>query len=193
MSAKESEASRLLAAAQSGDASARARLTPLLYEQLRQLAQGQMRNERVSHTLQPTALVNEAFVRLLGGARLGADATVHFQAIAAATMRRVLIDHARRRNADKRGAGGDRVTLHEDAAVTPARDVDLLALEDALVRLAALDPRQAQIVELRFFGGLTADQIADQLSLSRRTVQDDWAMARAWLKRELSKGDTTRA
>lgn len=157
-----------------------------LYEELRRLAGLWMRNERPHHTLRATELVGEAWLRLEGtGTQPGYEDREHFIAVAARTMRRILVDHARRRAAEKRGGGWQRLTLGaaDDIALDdPAR---FLALDEALDRLAALDPRAAKVVELRFFGGLTMDEVAGQLQLSRRTAQGDWAMARAWLEGEL--------
>jgi len=161
-------------------------LDALLYGELRALAADFLRRERADHTLQPTALVHEAWIRLSAQRDAHWVDRAYFFAIAAQAMRRILIDHARRRHADKRGGGLQRITLATE--VTPpldSADVDLLALDDALVRLAALDERQARIVELRFFAGLTVEEVAEALGVSARTVADDWRLARAWLSRAI--------
>jgi len=161
-------------------------LDALLYAELRALAADFLRRERSNHTLQPTALVHEAWIRLSDQVGSPWDNRAQFFAIAAQAMRRILIDHARRRQADKRGVGRQRITLASD--ITPpldAAEVDLLALDDALDRLAALDARQAKIVELRFFAGLTVDEVAEAIGVSARTVAGDWRLARAWLSRAL--------
>jgi RNA polymerase sigma factor (TIGR02999 family) len=165
-------------------------LDALLYGELRALAADFLRRERSDHTLQPTALVHEAWIRLSAQAGSPWDDRAQFFAIAAQAMRRILIDHARRRRADKRGGGRQRITLASD--ITPPLDssgVDLLALDEALDRLAALDARQARVVELRFFAGLTVDEVAEALSVSARTVASEWRLARAWLSRALDAGE----
>ncbi|MBK8097793.1 MAG: sigma-70 family RNA polymerase sigma factor [Planctomycetes bacterium] len=159
-----------------------------LQAELRTLAAGYLRGERRNHTLQPTALVNEACLRVL---RTGAKATTdraQLLGAAATMMRRILVDHARRRTAARRGGGRCSITF--DESVVPAADsaADVLAIDEALQRLSGLDARQARIVELRFFGGLSDDAIGAALGVSRRTVQGDWSMARAWLRRELAGG-----
>jgi len=180
-------ATRLLAQASCGDGAAAARLMPLVYQELRELAERYLSREPRGHTLQPTALVHEAFLRLMDATHLAPNGQTHFLAIAANVMRRVLVEHARARHAAKRGGGQMRVTLDSAMAVLPEPDLDLLALDEALEKLATLDARQARVVELRFFGGLTMDEVAEQLGMSKRTVEDDWALARAWLRRELRK------
>ena len=162
------------------------RLAELLYPELRQIAARLMRGERRSHTLQPTAIVHEAFLRLVGDQAIGWQDRAHFLGIAARVMRRVLVDHARRRGATKRGSGGDRVTLDEDAFSSPDPAFDLLALDDLLTRLAAIDQRAAHIAELRIFGGLTVRETAEELAISVRTVSTDWTMARLWLSKEFT-------
>jgi RNA polymerase sigma factor (TIGR02999 family) len=162
----------------------------LLYGELRALAADFLRRERSDHTLQPTALVHEAWIRLSAQAGSPWNDRAHFFAIAAQAMRRILIDHARRRGADKRGGGLQRITLA--SGITPplaSTEVDLLALDDALVRLAALDERQARVVELRFFAGLTVEEVAVALGVSARTVASEWRLARAWLSRALVGGE----
>jgi RNA polymerase sigma factor (TIGR02999 family) len=175
-----------------GDESAAARLLPLVYDELHAVAQRCLRRERRDHTLQPTALVNEAYLRLVDRDDVAEADRERFMPIAAQAMRRVLVDHARRRNRAKRGGGiWQRVTL--GGAVAPAGHdvVDLVALDDALKRLADQDSRLSQVVELRFFGGLSIDQTARVLGVSDRTVDNDWYVARAWLARELDGEDVS--
>ena len=164
------------------------RLVEALYPELRRLAAGLMRRERPGHTLQPTALVGEAFLRLVDHTRIEWKDRAHFLGIAARVMRQVLIDHARRHAAAKRGADVQRVTLGDDVGAAAGQVVDLLVLNDALDRLAALDERGARVVEMRVFGGLTVEEIAQVLDVSKRTVDNDWAVARMWLARELGRG-----
>ena len=180
------EVTRLLERASSGDAVARAALFDVLYHELRRLAEGAMRAERANHTLQPTALVHEAFLRLAGDhGRF--ESRAHFLGVAANAMRRVLVDHARGRNAHKRGRGATLVTVDDldDLPQPEPEDVDLVVLDDALSRLAALDARQGQIVELRFFGGLSVEETAAVVGVSERTIKREWQMSRAWLRREI--------
>jgi RNA polymerase sigma factor (TIGR02999 family) len=160
------------------------RLLPQVYDELRAIAGSYMRRERAGHTLQPTAVVHEAWTRLAEGRPLVLHDRRHFLALAARCMRQVLVDHARTRDAAKRGGHLQRVTLAEDSASEEQR-VEVLDLNEALERLEQVSPRQARIVELRYFGGLTVSEIAAQLGLGLTTVQGDWAMARAWLLREL--------
>lgn len=171
----------------SGDRAALDRLMPLVYGELRRLAAGHLARERRDHTLQPTALVNEAFLRLVDQRRIQWQGRAHFLALAATLMRQLLISHARKHRAGKRGGGRLCVTLHDWDAVVEARDVKLVALDEALSSLAALDSRQARIVELRFFGGLTVEEAAAVLGVSPATVKLDWSLARAWLLRELRR------
>lgn len=175
-----------------GDEAAAARLTPVVYDELRRMAAAYLRQERPDHTLQPTALVHEAFLKLVDQTRAEMNDRSHFCAVAAQAMRRILIDHARRVRAAKRSADGPRVTLAEvgDAAeVDTTLDVDLLRLDEALSRLSELNERQARVVELRYFGGLTVEQAASVLGVSPRTVKGDWRVARAWLQREIRRED----
>jgi RNA polymerase sigma factor (TIGR02999 family) len=158
----------------------------LVYGELHRVAEAYMRRERRDHTLQPTALVHEAFLRLSEGASVSWTDRSHFFRLAARAMRRILTDHARRVRAAKRGGGG-KVPLRESKLRIAALDLDVLALDEALGRLAELDPRQATIVELRFFGGLTVEETAKALDLSAITVKRDWRSARAWLKSELDR------
>jgi len=162
---------------------------PLVYDELRRLARAFMARENRDHTLQPTALVHEAYLRLVDQSRVNWQGRTHFRAVGARVMRRILIDHARRREGLKRGGGQQRVTLGDSLLQPPDPDVDLpelLSLNDALDKLARLDERQARVIELRFFGGLTMSEIAEALGVSERTVGDDWKHGRAWLRRELS-------
>jgi RNA polymerase sigma factor (TIGR02999 family) len=177
----------LLRALGRGDAAAREQLIPLVYGELRAMARRALRAERPDHTLQPTALVHEVYQRLLGQERVEWKNRAHFFAVTAVLMRRILVDHARKGSARRRGGGAQKVALSDD---TPApeqhNDVDVLALDSALEELAALDPAQARIVELRFFGGLTAEETAEVVGISRATLMREWAMARAWLRRKLA-------
>jgi RNA polymerase sigma factor (TIGR02999 family) len=163
-------------------------LLAIVYDELRALAARHLRGERRGHTLQPTALVHEAYLRLVDSAALGFDSRAHFFGTAAIAMRRVLVDHARRRNAVKRGGAWERVTLATDLADDSRTATDLLDLHAALERLAGLDPQLARLVELRFFAGLTLDEAATLLGVSRRKAAKDWAAARLWLRRELDAG-----
>lgn len=182
---------RILDRLSDGDRSAADELMPLLYEELRILAGRVMAQERAGHTLQPTALVHEVFLRLVPDQDIEWKGRAHFAAVAARTMRRVLVNHARDRAAGKRGGGWKRVTLDVDASVQEAPEVDLLALEDALGRITELNELSGRVVELRFYGGLTIAETAHVLSVSTSTVESHWAFARAWLFRELSdRGDS---
>ena len=179
---------RLLLAWRDGEPGALDRLAPLVYDELRRQARRQLHGERAGHTLQPTALVHEAFLRLVEQRRAQWQNREQFFAVASRAMRRVLVDHARARMAAKRGDGQTLVALDEARAPSASPGVDVLALDRALDRLAGLDPRQARVVELRYFGGLTAPETAAALDVSLATVNRDWAMARAWLFRELGGG-----
>lgn len=185
--------SQLLADLRAGDVDALERLMPLVYAELRGLAAHYLRRERRAHTLQPTALVHEMYLRVAGHVgQHGAawDDRAHFFGIAARVMRQVLVDHARAGGAAKRGARQLRVTLSEWHHMTPGPDIDILALEAALTRLATLDTGQARLVELRFFAGLTLEEAAELLGRSPRTLKRDWRSARAWLQRELSGAES---
>ena len=160
-------------------------LLPLIYDELRSLAANYLRRERPDHTLQPTALVHEAYLRMVDQTQVNWQNRAHFFGVAAQMMRRILVDHARGRAAAKRGGVGFRVTLSEDAA-SAEQDVNLLALDEALVRLSGMDGRQGRVVELRYFGGLSIEEAAEVLGVSPATVNLDWSMAKAWLRRELS-------
>jgi len=162
-------------------------LVEALYPELRRLAARLMRRERSGHTLQPTAVVHEAFLRLANQRTVDWQDRAHFLGIAARVMRQILIEHARRRGAAKRGANPDRVTLDEALVAGDDPALGMLALDDVLTRLAEVDPRGAQVAELRIFGGLTVQEVAHALGVSARTVHADWAMARLWLARELAR------
>lgn len=184
------EASRLLARAAAGDNRAASHLLPLVYDELRRLAGGYLRRERPGQTLQPTALVHEAYMRLVKPGDQPWTGRTHFLAIAAVSMRQVLVDRARRRHAAKRGGERQRITLDEGLLPAPSPDagVDLVALDHALTELAALDPAQARIVELRYFGGLTVEETAEVMGSSPATVKRHWTLARAFLKKALAAG-----
>ena len=169
-----------------GDRLALEKLTPLVYRELHRLAQAYMRGERAGHALQTTALVNEAYVRLIEGENQGWQSRAHFYAVAAKLMRHILVDFARSRDRIKRGGALEQVSLDEALIITAGYTSQLLDLDEALTTLSMLDERQSQVVELRFFGGLTEPEIAEVLKVSERTVQGDWRLARSWLLRELS-------
>jgi len=185
--AAKDQVGELLRAWTEGDASALERLTPIVYDELHRLARRYMRGERPGHSLQTTALVNEAYMRLVGYERMRWQNRAHFLAVSAEVMRRILVEHARRHNL-KRGGGVPHVSLDEAALVGGHRAADLVALDDALTALAQLDARKAHVVELRFFGGLNVDETADVLKVSPATVMRDWSTAKAWLYRELAGG-----
>jgi RNA polymerase sigma factor (TIGR02999 family) len=174
-----------------GDQGAREALIPLVYEELRRLARRYLRRERPDHTLQSAALVNEAYLRLIRQEHPQWQNRAHFFGVAAQLMRHILVDHARNRAAAKRGAGAPRLTLDPDIALPQERDVDLMALDDALNQLAALDPQQSRLVELRFFGGLSIEETSVVLGVSPATVKREWATARAWLQREMRNKETS--
>jgi RNA polymerase sigma factor (TIGR02999 family) len=194
---------QLLAQWRDGDERAFAQLSALMYEELRQLAQRHLRRERSDHTIQKTALVNEAFVRLVGQQSVDWQSRAHFIGLASKLMRRVLVDYARARLADKRGGGAGVLSLDEMAApeadeapdTTPTAlqhldahtQEEVSAIDQALQRLEQIDARQAQIVEMRYFGGLTVEQTAEAIGISEATVKREWTLARAWLRRELGK------
>ena len=171
-----------------GDADALEALMPLVYEELRRLAGHYMKGERPGHPLQATALVNEVYLRLIEIDRVQWQNRAHFFAIASRLMRRILVDAARSRGYQKRGGGVPTVTLDEALSVSQEPSADLVALDDALNTLSILDPRKGQVVEMRFFGGLTLDETAEVLHVSRETIKRDWTMARLWLLRELHDG-----
>jgi RNA polymerase sigma factor (TIGR02999 family) len=181
------DVSELLRAWSGGDQSALSRLTPIVYDELRRLARRYMRRERPGHSLQTTALVNEAYMRLVDYERMQWQDRAHFFAVSAQVMRRILVEHARRHNL-KRGGAVRHVSLEEAATVGPEQDTDMAALDEALNSLATIDPRKVQVVELRFFGGLSVEETAEVLKLSTVTVKRDWRAARTWLYRELIGG-----
>lgn len=184
MPPERTEVSQLLLAWREGDASALARLIPLVYQELHALARRYLRDERPDHTLQTTALIHEAYLRLCG-ADVAWEGRVHFLAVAAQTMRRILVDHARSRARAKRGGGEAPITLDDALVASPDRPDALLALDEALQRLSALDERKGRAVELHYFGGLTYDETAAALDISAATVDRELRMAKAWLYREL--------
>lgn len=177
---------QLLLAWRQGERSALDELIPLVQNELRRLARNYMRRQKVGHTLQTTALVNEAFVRLVDSDRVNWQDRNHFFAICAQLMRRILVDFARKKASLKRGGERVQVTLGDNVDISDEKEAEVVALDEALVRLAQLNQRQSRIVELRYFGGLTEEQIAEALEISSRTVRRDWNLARAWLFRELS-------
>jgi RNA polymerase sigma-70 factor, ECF subfamily len=184
------DVTKILADACEGDAAAAERLLPLVYEELRAIAARHLRQERAGHTLQPTALVHEAYMRLIDQNSVRWNGRSHFLAVAAMAMRRVLVNHARDRRRLKRGGPEmKRVPLDDAVGVLEERAGDLEALDAALTRLAAMDPQQARIVELRFFGGLTAPETAEAMGISERTVHREWSLARAWLRGEVTRGE----
>ena len=180
------EITQLLAEWSEGNQAALDQLYPLVYNELRRLAHGYLRRERKGHTLQTTALINEAYLRLVDQKHVHWANRSHFFGISAQIMRRILIDHARRYDYAKRGGGAQRISLDEAAIVAKQRGRTLLLLDEALKSLAKIDPRRSQVVELRYFGGLNNDEIAGVLKISENTVTRDWNMARAWLYQELS-------
>ena len=178
----------LLVAWSGGDEQALEKLMPLVHGELRRLARRQMAGERQGHTLQTTALINEAYLRLIDLTRIRWQDRAHFLAISARLMRRILVDHARTRQYAKRGGGAAKVSLDEALVVTSDPRPDLVALDDALQALAAVDSRKSQVVEMRFFGGLSVEETAEALGVSPQTVMRDWRLAKVWLLRELGKG-----
>jgi RNA polymerase sigma factor (TIGR02999 family) len=185
------EITRLLQAWRAGDDGALDRLTPLVYGELRRLAHARMRHAPPDPTLQTTALANEAFLRLVGARHVDWKDRAHFFALCARAMRYILVDAARARGSLKRGGGADVVPFDEALAVTPERDPDLLALDEALAQLSTADPRQARVVELRYFGGLSVEETGTVLGMSPQTVMRDWKLAKLWLARALRhRGET---
>jgi len=170
-----------------GDSGALGELMPLVYDELRRVARQRLARERSGHTLQPTALVHEVYLRLERSARVRWESRAHFFGSVARLMRQILVDHARRRNAGKRGDGATLLAIDEALGMPSRQELDLLALEEALSSLAAMDPRQAQVVELRFFGGLTIPEVATFLNVGTATVERDWRTAKAWLLHELRR------
>jgi RNA polymerase sigma factor (TIGR02999 family) len=184
--ARQGTATQLLIACTAGDAVARDRMLPLVYDELRHVAAGYLRRERPGHTLQPTALVHEAYVRLIDQRQVDWTNRAQFVGLAAVMMRRILVNHARDRLAEKRGGGAEHVPLTLAAEPIGPRQINVLDLHDALERLAAFDQRKSQIVELKFFGGLTMDEIAEAVGVSLATAEREWKFARAWLYRAVS-------
>jgi len=183
------QVSELLANWNNGHAEAREALMPLVYNELRKLAASHLRRERSDHTLQPTALVHEVYLRLADQKNVRWQDKTHFFGAAAQLMRRILVDHARSHTADKRGSGLPKVSLNEAIAMSRERPAELLALDESLTQLASTDPQQSRIVELRVFGGLTIEQTAEILGISPATVKRDWTLAKAWLLREIHKAE----
>lgn len=187
MDAKPGEVTQLLKALHGGDAAAADRLLPLVYGELHRLASAYMRRERPDHTLQATALINEAYLRLVGEDIAWSDRG-HFIGLAAHVMRRVLVDYARQHNAERRAGGLRRVEMEDNLAISAERLDEVLVLDQAMGRLAEKSPRQAQVVEMRYFGGLSVEQIASLLGVAPRSVKRDWSLARMFLYRELNPG-----
>jgi RNA polymerase sigma factor (TIGR02999 family) len=184
------DTTQLLMNASQGDRSAMEALLPLVYEELREIAARKMRDERSDHTLQPTALVNEAFLRLVDQTRVQWQGRTHFCAVAANMMRRILVDHARRHRAAKRGAGAAKLALDDVPGISSGQDpVDIVALDELMERLSQLNERHARVVELRFFTGLDVKETAAALGVSPATVKNDWRAARAWLSSQLRNSD----
>lgn len=181
------EITRLLADWSKGDRQALEKLTPLVYDELRRLAARYLRQERAGHTLQSTALVHEAYLKLVGQNNVRWQNRAHFFGIAAQMIRRILVDYARARKADKRGAGAERLSLDEAIALPGSPDLDLVALDDALDGLSQIDARQSRLVELRFFAGLTLEETAEVMQMSVATAKRDWVSAKAWLSREIRR------
>ncbi len=179
------EITRILTQLRNGDDRAAERLLPLVYDRLRDIARNQFRHERRNHTLQPTALVHQAYLEMVEHDAVDFQARTHFFATAAKIMRQLLVDHARSKMRQKREGSRRRIPLHDDV-LTLERDEDVLRVEEALEKLAAVDARQATIVELRFFGGLTVEEVAQVLKVSKRTIEAEWTMIRAWLRKELA-------
>jgi RNA polymerase sigma factor (TIGR02999 family) len=186
------EVTKLLASWGQGNAEALEELMPLVYGELRRLAASYLRRERSDHTLQPTALVHEAYLRLVEQKDVQWRDRSHFFAITAQLMRRILVDHARTHLAEKRGSGAPKVPLTEVIVMSQQRPAELLALDESLTRLASLDAQQSRIVELRTFGGLTVEETAEVLGISPATVKRDWSMAKAWLSQEIQKAQGSR-
>ncbi|MGA8432705.1 MAG: sigma-70 family RNA polymerase sigma factor [Candidatus Sulfotelmatobacter sp.] len=182
-----SQVTKLLQGWRAGERSAPDELLPLVYDELRRLAHHYLRNERPHHTLQSTALVNEAYLRLVGQDLPKWESRAHFFAIAAQLMRQILVDYARRHRASKRGSGACMLELDDAAGLPQRKNVDLIALDDALNTLAEIDPRQSRVVELRFFAGLSLEETSEAMGIATATVQRDWTAARAWLHREISR------
>jgi RNA polymerase sigma factor (TIGR02999 family) len=185
------EITRLLRAWRGGDPAALERLVQAVYAELRRRAHGYMRDQPAGHTLQTTALVNEAYLHLVDAAGVNWQDRAHFFAVCAQMMRRILVDSARTRGAGKRGGGLQRVDLENVADLSPGRDREIVAIDDALKLLAEMDPRKARVIELRFFGGLSVEETAEALHISPQSVMRDWKLAKAWLTREMSGAANT--
>lgn len=183
----ENEVTVLLDQMNDGDKSAPEKLLPLVYDDLRRLARAYFANEKAEHTLQPTALVHEAYIRLVNWENVSWQNRAHFFAVAADVMRKVLIDHARRKNAQKR-SGGQKILLDEAVSFSSEKELDLVKLDEALQTLEKIDEKQARIVALRFFGGLSITETAHVLKISEKTVRREWTFAKAWFQRELKRG-----
>jgi len=181
------QTTNLLNAARGGDRQAADDLMSLLYGEFRRLAAHYLKSERHEHSLQPTALVHEAFLRLVNQRDVDWKGRSHFFAVGAQAMRRILVDHARRKKREKHGGNRHRIALNDQLTISKRYDEDLIAVDDALKDLSEIDPRQAKIVELRFFGGLTVAEVAEVLGVSKRTVESEWTIVRAWLRRQLSE------
>jgi RNA polymerase sigma-70 factor (ECF subfamily) len=181
------EVTQLLKAMHDGNSAAADRLLPLVYSELHRLAQAYMRRERPDHTLQATALINEAYLRLIGE-DIDWNSRAHFIGLAAHVMRQVLVDYARQHNAERRAGGLRRVEMHDDLAISPDRLDEVASVDQALTQLATQNPRQARVVELRYFGGLSVEQIAKVLDVSPRSIKRDWSLARIWLFRQMRPG-----
>jgi RNA polymerase sigma factor (TIGR02999 family) len=188
-SSRSSRVTQLLEKFEPGDRHAKEQLFADVYTELRAIAAKYLHRERKGHTLQPTALVHEAYLKLVGQSRVDWQGRAHFLAAAAHAMREILVDHARRHRAAKRGGNQHRIALDDNLVIESQRDLDLLAIEDALTKLAKLDSRQAQMIELRFFGGLSIAEVAKVMAMSKRSVEREWTMVRAWLRQELSRSD----
>jgi RNA polymerase sigma-70 factor (ECF subfamily) len=186
------QVTRLLVDWRNGDQGALEQLIPLVHEELRRVARRHMAHERAGHTLQATALVNEAYVRLIDIRQVNWQDRTHFFAMSSRLMRRILVDFARSKGSQKRGAGANKVSLDEALIVSTEPGADLVALDDALDALAVFDARKAQVVEMRFFGGLSVEETAEALNVSVDTVMRDWKLAKAWLLRELAGRDPSR-
>ena len=183
------EVTGLLLSWRQGDAAALDRLVPLVYDELRRVARGHLRREAPGHSLQATALVHEVYLRLVDVDRMTVESRTHFFAVAARLMRQILVDHARRKRAGKRGGGVTMMSLDEVSPAAPTSSVDVLALDQALNTLSSFDVQQYRVVELRFFGGLNIDEAAAALGISTATVEREWAMAKAWLYQRLSSAE----
>jgi len=192
MPVSSAELTGLLLAWGQGDSDALDRLMPVVHQELRRIAHRHMAGERSDHTLQTTALVNEAYLRLLGSQKVRWQDRAHFFAISAQLMRRILVDYARTRNYQKRGTGVRAVSLVENLDAAPEKGTDLVALDEALEALASADPRKSKVVEMKFFGGLSVDEIAEVLKVSPQTVLRDWKLSKVWLLREMKKGHDAR-